>query len=180
MVAVLRLPIPTSSSRSAKELCIPCGKSGLRTRPTPGGFDTIRITQRVRQIHAGCPLLCLPAASPPPPRPPSALATSRAATGPLSRRPATAIDACLPSFAPLVCRTTPVALCYHRQRHRDSPPHLASSESGEIRGWDSSPQRPRALPNYRRNPAQHHRRAAPAVTLPTTTTSGLPPPCTAH
>jgi len=35
MVAVLRLPILPSSSRSAKELCIPCGKSGSRTRPTP-------------------------------------------------------------------------------------------------------------------------------------------------
>ena len=96
------------------------------------------------------------------------------------RRPASALDACPPPFAPLVCSTPPFALCYHRQRRRDSPPHLASSESGEIRGWDSSPQRPRALPNYRRNPAQHHRGVAPAVTLPTATTSGLPPPCTAY
>jgi len=99
------------------------------------------------------------------------------------RRPATSLDACPPPFAPLVRPITPVALCYHRQRRRESPPHLASSESGEIRGWDSSPQRPRALLNYRRNPAQHHHGAAPAVSLPAATTAGLPscnlPTCTA-
>jgi len=96
------------------------------------------------------------------------------------RRPATALDAYPPPFAPLVCPTTPLALCYHRQPRCDRPPHLLSSDSGDMRGWDSSPQRPRALTNNRRKPARHHLRAARAVTLPTATTAGLPAPCTAY
>ena len=147
MVAVLRLPILPGSSRSAKELCIPCGKSGSRTRPTPGG-DATRSASLSGSVEfalvarcCACPphrrlLRGRPRHWPPPARPQYP-----------RRRPATALVACPPPFAPLVCPTTPVAHCYHRQRRRDSPPHLASSEIGEIRGWDSSPQRPKALPN---------------------------------
>jgi len=162
MVAVLRLPIPPSSSRSAKELCISCGKAARGREPSRG--DAARSASLSGSVNLALVTRSVPA---------HRIAASSAAAldtgGHLPRGRSTPAAAPLPPLT-LVPRPSPPSYI--------SPPPSPSATTANVAVTVRPTWRRRKAARYAGGTLHLNAQGpylATVVTLPSTT-AGLPPP----